>query len=123
MAANPVNYGKPVKLNCAEALAAALYICSLDSIAEQILESFQWGPGFYEINRELIELYKQCTDSTSIITVQNEYLARVQREHEESRNLVDSTVDEFGIPLSDDEEDITAEMEHVKLDSFGNTIE
>ena len=127
MAANSVNFGKPVKLNCAEALAAALYITSFDDVADALLSSFQWGSSFYEINKELFELYKQCTDPASVLKVQEEYLDRIRQEHQDSRNQIqDENVDEFGIPIEssseDEQEDGDEELE-IKMDSFGNTIE
>jgi rRNA small subunit aminocarboxypropyltransferase len=51
IATNPVNYGKPWRLNCVEALAAAFYITGFDRHAERLLEKFSWGHSFWEVNQ------------------------------------------------------------------------
>ena len=51
IATNPVNYGKPWRLNCVEALAAAFYITGFDSFAERLLSCFGWGHSFWEVNK------------------------------------------------------------------------
>jgi ribosome biogenesis protein Tsr3 len=45
LAANPVNYGRPCKLSCAEALASALYICGLKNDAHVVMSRFKWYVG------------------------------------------------------------------------------
>ena len=50
IATNQTNYGKPWKLNCVEALAAAFYIVGLDTYAEVLLERFSWGHSFWSVN-------------------------------------------------------------------------
>lgn len=50
ISSNPVNYGRPVDLNCVEAFAAGLYICDFRENAEFILQKFNWGSSFLEIN-------------------------------------------------------------------------
>ena len=51
LATNPTNYGKPWRLNCVEALAAAFYITGYDSYAVQLLAPFGWAASFYKVNR------------------------------------------------------------------------
>lgn len=51
LATNPTNYGKPWRLNCVEALAAAFYITGFDSYAEQLLSPFGWAGSFYKVNK------------------------------------------------------------------------
>ena len=51
IAINPTNYGKPWRLNCVEALAAAFYITGFDSYAERLLDGFGWGGSFWGVNR------------------------------------------------------------------------
>jgi len=76
VAANPVNYGKACKLSCAEAFAAALYICGWDEAAITVMRRFKWGHGFFSANAELLDGYAACKTSSEIIALQNEYLNR-----------------------------------------------
>ncbi|KAF9238931.1 hypothetical protein BU15DRAFT_88175 [Melanogaster broomeanus] len=68
LATNPTNYGKPWKLNCVEALAAAFYITGFDQHAETLLSGFGWGQSFWEVNRRVpyvyLEKYKTCESAT-----------------------------------------------------------
>lgn len=90
VAANPVNYGKPCKLTCVEALAAALIICGEDEVAEQILGNFKWGHSFLSLNKNLLDAYAACKDGAEVIEVQNDFLASAGKDAErpprDSRN-------------------------------------
>ena len=83
VAANPVNYGKPCKLNCVEALAATFYICGFKDLASSYMGRFSWGPAFIEVNRELLEKYSNCKDGKEVLEVQNRHLEEASREKEE----------------------------------------
>lgn len=52
-AANPVNYGRPYKLTCAEAVAAALAIVGCRRESELVLEKFGWSQGFWQLNESV----------------------------------------------------------------------
>ena len=60
LAANPVNYGKEIKLNCAEALAGALFLSGFTEEAEIIMDVFKWGPAFFSVNELFFESYLKC---------------------------------------------------------------
>lgn len=70
-----MNYGKPLKLSCAEALAATLYITNFKEEAHALLEKFKWGPSFISINLDLLDAYAACANSTEIVAVQNAHIA------------------------------------------------
>ncbi|XP_014661512.1 PREDICTED: ribosome biogenesis protein TSR3 homolog [Priapulus caudatus] len=82
VAANPVNYGKPCQLSCAEAYAAAYYITGYKELGMILLNKFKWGPGFFELNKELLEIYAACKTSVEVVRAQLDYLARCQQEKE-----------------------------------------
>jgi pre-rRNA-processing protein TSR3 len=112
VAANPVNYGRPYKLNCAEAFAATMYILGKDEEADYILSKFRWGPTFREINREVLDIYKTCTDGEDVREKQDAWLDKLQEEHDRDRQRVD-------LPSSDSEPEERVEE---LTDRFGNTI-
>lgn len=85
VAANTVNYGKPWRLNCVEALAAAFYICGHPDWAEQILAPFSYGPSFLEINETLLDRYAACADAAEIKKTEEEWMEQLEREYAESR--------------------------------------
>eukprot|EP00891_Asterochloris_glomerata_P004300 jgi/Astpho2/4300/gw1.00064.100.1_t len=74
VAANPVNFGRPCKLSCAEAFAAALFICRFSDAAVAVMSRFKWGHSFFSTNADLLERYAACPSSVAVIEVQTSFL-------------------------------------------------
>ena len=80
VAANPVSYGTPFRLNTVEAFAGALCVLGERPRAERILSKFTWGHTFLELNEEPLRRYADCADSAEVVAVQEEYLAASESE-------------------------------------------
>jgi pre-rRNA-processing protein TSR3 len=74
VSANPVSYGKPFRLNTAEATVAALYILGEKEKARRIASYFSYGEAFLELNQEPLERYSECETSEEVVVVQEDYL-------------------------------------------------
>jgi pre-rRNA-processing protein TSR3 len=86
VAANPVNYGKPLKLSCAEAIAAALYITGFKEEAATVMGCFKWGNSFLTLNNELLDKYADCADSAEVVQVQNEWIQMCEEERKDGQD-------------------------------------
>lgn len=78
VAANPVNFGRPLQLTTVEALAGGLVILGDRAQAEEILGKFRWGETFLALNAEPLKRYAGCRDSSEVVAVQADYLADVE---------------------------------------------
>ncbi|PWN47641.1 DUF367-domain-containing protein [Violaceomyces palustris] len=85
IASNPVNYGKPMKLNCVEALAAAFYICDRPKEGSLLLSKFGWGLHFPVLNDIWFQAYSKCRDSKEVIEVAERMIEQGKRERQEER--------------------------------------
>lgn len=103
VAANPVNYGRPLKLNCVEALAACLFIVGHDEHAWALLDKFTWGHAFWELNEELLVRYSKCSDSAGIIECQNQWLHELEMERNQASNR------DYDFPPSDSSSEYSSE--------------
>ncbi len=74
LAANPINTYKPIKLSTAEALAASLYIIGEREQAADIMSVFKWGTSFLTLNKEWLDAYAECVDSSEVVKVQEEIM-------------------------------------------------
>ncbi len=74
LAANPVNWGKPMKLSSAEAMSAALFIMGFREEARTILSKFSWGEQFLLLNNEPLDRYSSAETSEEVVKIQKEYV-------------------------------------------------
>ncbi|MGA1975204.1 MAG: DUF367 family protein [Conexivisphaerales archaeon] len=74
VAANPTNYGIPVNLSTAEALAAGLFIVGLGEQAEEVMGSFRWGHSFFELNLKYLEAYRRADSSSGVVEAQRAFM-------------------------------------------------
>lgn len=85
VAANSVNYGRPWRLNCAEALAATFFICGHEDWAHEVLKHFSHGEPFLEINSQLLKRYAACANADEIKKAEEVWLEKIEREYAANR--------------------------------------
>jgi len=104
VAANKINYGRPMKLNDAEAFAAALYIVGMEDEARQLLESFSYGEEFFRVNQHLLDLYQSCSDGPAVVAAQNKYLEQCREETKLKKAGLDGFDPYAGLDDSDEDD-------------------
>ncbi|QLG74413.1 hypothetical protein HG535_0G02960 [Zygotorulaspora mrakii] len=137
VAANQVNYGRPWKLNCVEALAACFAIVGRVDWASELLSHFSWGPVFLELNKDLLEIYQKCTNSTSVKEAEASWLEKLELEIQERKaQSKDEDIWLTGnvnrqmnqLYISDDEkegeeeDELSDKSKSIHYDSLGNVI-
>lgn len=85
VAANSVNYGRPWRLNCAEALAATFFICGREDWAREVLTHFSYGEPFLNINSQLLRRYAACKDAEEVKRAEEVWLKKIEEEYAASR--------------------------------------
>lgn len=120
VAANSVNYGRPYKLNCAEALAAGLYITGSIKDAELVMSKFSYGEEFIRLNKELLDLYMRAKDSDDIIRIQDEWLEEKRSLREQRLRGEKDASDSSSLSQTEQSSPSSSEYE---IDKLGNRIE
>ena len=73
LAGNPVNYSKINKLTTVEAIAAATYILGDKELSQKLLEKFNWGHTFLELNENLLNDYQKANSDEKVKEIIREY--------------------------------------------------
>ena len=73
LAANPVSWGRVGRLSSVEAIAATLAILGHDDQASRVLEPFQFGQQFLDLNREPLEAYAIAESRDEVAAMQSEF--------------------------------------------------
>lgn len=143
LAANTVNYGKPYKMNTAEALAASLYIAGLKVEAAALMYPFSYGQQFLRMNTGFLDFYSECENEGAVasVSLQAERLRADRKDEKDKRkeekrnrrneNNIGGYMDEMDLPPMDsdgeyEEEEVevvaTEQTEQATSDSVFTTL-
>ena len=100
-AVNPVNYGKAYKLSCVEAIAATLFLGGFYDETDFVLSHFKWGKSFLEVNKELFDNYRDCSNSVELKQFQEKY---INDEIERKKNKKNE-IEELNFDTEEEEEE------------------
>ena len=114
VAVNPVNYGKACKLSCVEAIAATLYLGGFYSESEFILSHFKWGMSFLNVNYEVFNLYKKCSNSNELLNTETKYLENEMNKKNNKKSFYD-------IDFSDEDNEELENCDDI-IDDHNNAI-
>jgi len=73
LAGNPVNYSEINKLTTVEAIAGAAFILGDEKLSQNLLDKFNWGHTFLELNENLLHDYQKVTSQDQVTEVIREY--------------------------------------------------
>ena len=73
LAGNPVNYTKINKLTTVEGIAGAAYILGEQELSQKLLEKFNWGHTFLELNENLLNDYQKANSDEKVKEIIREY--------------------------------------------------
>ena len=111
-----MNYGKPLYLNTAEALAAALRIAGLTQDAELLLAPFASGGAFFALNADAFDAYAAAADGDGVAAAEARFLADCEAARAEARAARAAAPGEYLADVdlppaaeSDDDEEAAAE--------------
>lgn len=132
-AANSVNYGKPHKLNTAEAMAACLYLTGFVNEAHQLLSPFGYGEEFFRINSEALTEYQRCSNSSEVLRVQQRFIEAQESNKREKLDrkekvregcmVVNSYLEDMDLPPQDDDEYEYGYGDEYQDDDYGDDNE
>ena len=74
LAANPVSFGKAHRLTTAEAFAASLFIMGYTEHAHRVLEKFNWGHTFFELNEHPLDDYASAATPEGVREAEGWYV-------------------------------------------------
>ena len=117
VAVNPVNYGKALKLTCVEAIGASLYLAGFYQETDFLMSHFKWGSSFLEVNRELFEMYKKCSNGAEMKAIEEKYIS----DEVESKRVKKLQSDE--VVFTDEENDEEEEEEEVDYQSLFSKVD
>ena len=68
-----MNYSKINKLTTVEAIAGAAYILGEQELSQKLLEKFNWGHTFIELNENLLNDYQKANSDEQVKEIIQEY--------------------------------------------------